>query len=106
MEFSETCFRFSDSLTFWDYSGFGTKLRPVFGFVTRAIANRRSKSSKYKTNFPLSQLPKSIVVDVSCSTYFVSVNVFIHNFSKSGYMKSLSIIIILAISGISDLFIS
>ncbi|WP_147298282.1 hypothetical protein [Flavobacterium aquicola] len=43
-------------LTFWYYSGFGTKLSPFFGFA---------KSSKYKTIFPLSQLPKSVVVAVT-----------------------------------------
>jgi hypothetical protein len=41
--------------TFSRYSGFGTKLSPIFGFA---------KSSKYKTNFPLSQLPKSVVACV------------------------------------------
>ncbi|MES2852210.1 MAG: hypothetical protein V4698_04800, partial [Bacteroidota bacterium] len=54
----------------WDYSGFGTKLSPFFGFATRAIANRRSKSFKYKTSSPLSQLPKSVVVAVVRSYYF------------------------------------
>ncbi|WP_211516867.1 hypothetical protein, partial [Flavobacterium succinicans] len=42
--------------TFWHYSGFGTKLSPIFGFA---------KSSKYKTIFPLSQMPKSVVVAVT-----------------------------------------
>jgi hypothetical protein len=42
------------------YSGFGTKLCPIFGFA---------KFSKYKTIFPLSQLPKSVVVAVTGSQY-------------------------------------
>ncbi|MBW4362751.1 hypothetical protein [Flavobacterium taihuense] len=41
--------------TSWHYSGFGVKLSLFFGFA---------KSSKYKTIFPLSQLPKSVVVAV------------------------------------------
>ncbi|WP_170141413.1 hypothetical protein [Flavobacterium aquicola] len=44
--------------TFWYNSWFGTKLNPFFGFA---------KSFKYKTIFPLSQLPKSVVVDVTSS---------------------------------------
>jgi hypothetical protein len=42
-------------VTFWYYSGFGTKLIPLFGFA---------KTSKNKTIFPLSLLPKSVVVAV------------------------------------------
>jgi hypothetical protein len=53
---------------FWDYSGFGTKLSPIFGFA---------KTPKYKPNFPLSQLPKSIVVAVG-NSYFIR----IFNFSE------------------------
>lgn len=45
----------SVSLTSWYYSGFGTKLSPVFGLA---------KSSKYKTISQLSQMPKSVVVAV------------------------------------------
>jgi hypothetical protein len=43
------------------YSGFGTKLSPFFGFA---------KYSKYKNNFPLSQLPKSVVVAVGISSFY------------------------------------
>jgi hypothetical protein len=31
---------------FWHYSGFETKVSPFFGFATRAMANRRTKSSQ------------------------------------------------------------
>ncbi|WP_170141512.1 hypothetical protein, partial [Flavobacterium aquicola] len=48
-------------VTFWHYSGFGTKLSPFFGFA---------KSSKYKTIFPLSLLPKSVVVAVMRSVLY------------------------------------
>jgi len=47
--------------TFWYYSGFGTKLNPFFGFA---------KYSKYTTNFPLSQLPKSVVAVVVLALFF------------------------------------
>jgi len=47
-------------LTFWHYSGFGIKLSLFFGFA---------KSSKYKTNFPLSPMPKSVVVAVMRSVF-------------------------------------
>jgi hypothetical protein len=43
-------------LTFPRYTQFGTKLSSIFGFA---------KSRKYKTNFPLSQLPKLLVACVS-----------------------------------------
>jgi len=36
--------------TFWYYSGFGTKLSPIFGFA---------KSFKYKTIFQIKPKPKS-----------------------------------------------
>ena len=39
------------------------------GFATRAIANRRSKFFKYKTNFPLSQLPKLLVACAGSCTF-------------------------------------
>ncbi|WP_348825743.1 hypothetical protein, partial [Flavobacterium aestuarii] len=52
--------RFFHSLTCCYYSGFGTKLSPFFGFA---------KSFKYKTIFPLNQLPKSVVVAVSGSRF-------------------------------------
>jgi len=48
-------------VTFWYYSGFGTKLSPFFGFA---------KSFKYKTIFPLSQLPKFVVVAVGSSLFY------------------------------------
>ena len=44
--------------TSWHYSGFGTKLSPLFGFA---------KSSKYKTNFILSLIPKLLVACVRYS---------------------------------------
>jgi len=47
-------------VTFPRYSGFGTKLSPIFGFA---------KYSKYKTNFTFSQLPKSVVVAVGGSVF-------------------------------------
>ena len=50
---------------FYRLARYGTKLSPIFGFANRAIANRRSKSSKYKTIFPLSLLPKSVILVVS-----------------------------------------
>jgi len=47
--------------TFPRYKQFGTKLSPLFGFA---------KSSKYKTNFKLSQIPKLLVACVSgCACY-------------------------------------
>ncbi|MBA4276019.1 MAG: hypothetical protein C0430_04580 [Flavobacterium sp.] len=49
-------------LTFWYYSGFGTKLNLFFGFA---------KSFKYKTIFQLSQLPKSVVVAVTGSLFSI-----------------------------------
>ena len=42
--------------TFPRYKQFGTKLNPIFGFA---------KSSKYKTNFKLSLIPKLLVACVS-----------------------------------------
>ena len=67
-----------------------TKLSPIFGFATRAIANRRSKSFKYKTNFPLSQLHNSVAVAFTDSidlhfyrySYF-SAKSFFNNIVKS-----------------------
>ena len=56
-------------------SGFVTKLSPIFGFATRAIANRRSKSSKYKTNFPLSLLPKLLVACVAVAQLKVLIKI-------------------------------
>ena len=47
--------RFFHSLTFPRYTQFGTKLSPLFGFA---------KSSKYKTNFKSSLLPKLLVACV------------------------------------------
>jgi len=41
-------------------AGLGLKLSPFFGFA---------KTFKYKTNFPLSLLPKSVVVAVSGSLF-------------------------------------
>ena len=49
-------------LTFPRYSGFGTKLSPFFGFA---------KSSKDKTNFPLSQLPSLLVACVGKSVFYL-----------------------------------
>ncbi|OXA70457.1 hypothetical protein B0A67_15690 [Flavobacterium aquidurense] len=43
------------------YSRFETKLSPLFGFATRAKRTDEVNHPKYKTNFPLSQLPKSVV---------------------------------------------
>ena len=48
--------------TSWHYSGFGTKLSLFFGFA---------KSSKYKTIFPLSLMPKSVVVAVMPSVFYL-----------------------------------
>jgi hypothetical protein len=47
-------------LTFPRYKQFGTKLSPTFGFA---------KSSKYKTNFQLSLIPKLLVACVSDSFF-------------------------------------
>ncbi|WP_115814987.1 hypothetical protein [Flavobacterium aquicola] len=49
-------------ITFWHYSGFGIKSSPFFGFA---------KSSKYKTIIPLSQMPKSVVVAVMPSVFYL-----------------------------------
>lgn len=49
--------------TSWHYSGFGTKLSPIFGIA---------KSSKYKPIFPLSPMPKSVVVAVGGSVFLFS----------------------------------
>ncbi|WP_219634175.1 hypothetical protein, partial [Flavobacterium salmonis] len=43
--------RFFHSLTFSRYKQFGIKLSPIFGFA---------KSSKYKTIFPLNQMPNPL----------------------------------------------
>jgi hypothetical protein len=53
---------FFNSLTFWHYSGFGVKLSPIFGFA---------KYPKYKTNFQLSKMPKSVVVAVMRSVFYL-----------------------------------
>jgi hypothetical protein len=47
--------------SFSRYKQFGTKLSPLFGFA---------KSSKYKTNFKLSQIPKLLVACVDSWFYF------------------------------------
>ena len=46
------------------YTQFGTKLSPLFGFA---------KSSKYKTNFKLCSIPKSLLACVT-GNYFVFIN--------------------------------
>ncbi|MET3012894.1 hypothetical protein, partial [Flavobacterium psychrophilum] len=46
------------------YKQFGTKLSPIFGFA---------KSSKYKTNFKLSLIPKLLVACVGGCNYSSSV---------------------------------
>jgi hypothetical protein len=51
-----------NSLTFWHYSGFGVKLSPISEF----------KYPKYKTNFQLSKMPKSVVVAVMRSVLVAS----------------------------------
>jgi len=53
--------RFFHSLTFPRYTQFGTKLSPLFGFA---------KSSKYKTNFKLSLIPKLLVACVGSRFLF------------------------------------
>ena len=64
-------FSVSWPLTSWHYSGFGTKLSPFFGFA---------KSSKYKTIFKLSQIPKLLVACVT-GGFFVAIIFFTILFS-------------------------
>ena len=54
---------------FLHYSGFGTKLSSIFGLATRAIANRQSKSSKYKTNFKVIRKPQFFQIAVELTPY-------------------------------------
>jgi len=67
--------------TFWYYSGFGTKLSPIFGFA---------KSSQIQNHYSLSQLPKSVVVAVMPS-YSVHSNKLIISWSFASLANFLPI---------------
>ncbi len=85
-------------LTFPRYKQFGTKLSPLFGLA---------KSSKYKTNFKLSQIPKLLVACVSRCFFiyhcFESSFITFFPFSFSGF-SSIDFLYILIASSFLFIF--